>query len=154
MRYRQQLDAVEELVRSATTEEDAQSRVVLYLHDNFDHYDWVGVYLVDPDTGDTLVLGPWKGKRPTEHVRIPFGRGICGSCAVTCRTEASRRPSTGESMSSRSPEPIHVPAKPPGLSSSIPRERRICSVVMGPWGPGGGRAGACLPARVCVVEDR
>jgi L-methionine (R)-S-oxide reductase len=54
------------------------------LHDRFEHYSWVGIYLVD---GDDLVLGPWKGPQATEHVRIPIGRGICGAAAASGRTE-------------------------------------------------------------------
>ncbi|MCU0612086.1 MAG: GAF domain-containing protein [Candidatus Eisenbacteria bacterium] len=43
-------------------------------------YDWVGFYLVDPLHPRDLVLGPYVGD-PTEHVRIPFGVGICGQAA-------------------------------------------------------------------------
>lgn len=32
-----------------------------------------------------LVLGPFVGE-PTEHVRIPYGRGICGQAAESGRT--------------------------------------------------------------------
>jgi L-methionine (R)-S-oxide reductase len=42
------------------------------------HYTWAGVYLLE---GDELVLGPYLGK-PTPHVRIPLGRGICGAAAT------------------------------------------------------------------------
>ena len=35
----------------------------------------------------SLVLGPWQGATPTEHVRIKTGKGICGACAVSGRTE-------------------------------------------------------------------
>ena len=35
---------------------------------------------------DTLILGPYRGL-PTEHERIPLGRGVCGSVAATARTE-------------------------------------------------------------------
>lgn len=52
------------------------------LHDAIAHYDWVGFYLVDPDTDRELVLGPYVGA-PTEHTRIPFGKGICGQAADT-----------------------------------------------------------------------
>ena len=53
-------------------------------HDRFEHYSWVGIYLVE---GDDLVLGPWKGPQATEHVRIPVGRGICGAAAESGVTE-------------------------------------------------------------------
>lgn len=50
------------------------------LADNVSYYDWVGFYVVDKEQADQLVLGPFVGE-PTEHVRIPFGRGICGQAA-------------------------------------------------------------------------
>jgi len=62
---------------------DLQAAVDL-LHDRFDHYSWVGIYLVD---GDDLVLGPWKGPQATDHVRIPIGEGICGAAAASGETE-------------------------------------------------------------------
>jgi len=55
------------------------------LHDRLDDYDWVGFYLVDPDEERMLVLGPYVGE-PTDHIRIPFGRGICGQTAETEET--------------------------------------------------------------------
>jgi GAF domain-containing protein len=58
--------------------------VVEFLFNNFDHYSWIGIYLVE---GNDLVLGPWKGPHATEHTRIPIGKGICGSAAATGKTE-------------------------------------------------------------------
>ena len=54
------------------------------LHDDFEHYSWVGIYLVE---GDDLVLGPWRGPQATDHVRIPVGQGICGAAAASGETE-------------------------------------------------------------------
>ncbi len=48
------------------------------------HYDWFGFYLAVPDE-EILVLGPFEGE-PTEHIRIPFGRGICGQAASRRKT--------------------------------------------------------------------
>lgn len=45
---------------------------------------FTGVYLYRLE-GDTLVLGEFVG-RPTEHVRIPVGAGICGASARSGRT--------------------------------------------------------------------
>ena len=45
------------------------------LAEAFPHYKWVGIYWLD---GDMLVLGPYVGA-PTDHVRIPVGRGVCGT---------------------------------------------------------------------------
>ncbi|MFT7113493.1 MAG: L-methionine (R)-S-oxide reductase [Candidatus Azotimanducaceae bacterium] len=47
-------------------------------------YHWVGFYMVDGDKKE-LVLGPFAGK-PTDHIRIPFGKGICGQSAETQET--------------------------------------------------------------------
>ncbi len=56
------------------------SDICWLLKDNVKYYDWVGFYLVDPEKKDELILGPFAGEA-TEHVRIPFGRGICGQAA-------------------------------------------------------------------------
>ncbi len=75
------LEAIERIVDRGR---DVLQEVVDVLHDRFDHYSWVGIYLIlDGD----LVLGPWKGPEATEHVRIPVGQGICGAAAATGRTE-------------------------------------------------------------------
>ncbi len=47
------------------------------LHKNLRHYTGVYIYMVE---GDILVLRHFRG-RPTEHVRIPVGEGICGRAA-------------------------------------------------------------------------
>lgn len=48
-------------------------------------FDWVGFYMTDPEAERELVLGPFSGE-PTEHTRIPFGKGICGQSADTHQT--------------------------------------------------------------------
>ena len=73
--------AVEEIVEQGG---DVLRNVVEALHDRFEHYSWVGIYLVE---GDDLVLGPWKGPEATEHVRIPVGQGVCGAAAASGETE-------------------------------------------------------------------
>jgi GAF domain-containing protein len=40
---------------------------------------WAGLYLVEPASGD-LLLGPFQGKPAC--VRIPIGRGVCGTTAA------------------------------------------------------------------------
>ena len=59
--------------------------VCTLLKENIPHYSWVGFYQVDKKSRDELVLGPYEGE-PTEHVRIPFGKGICGQAAKTKTT--------------------------------------------------------------------
>ncbi|MBD3290315.1 GAF domain-containing protein [candidate division KSB1 bacterium] len=55
------------------------------LKEKVSYFDWVGFYLSDPLKKAELVLGPFAGE-PTEHVRIPFGQGICGQAADTKET--------------------------------------------------------------------
>ena len=82
--YRSALEAVDRIVNRESEADEVLRQVVEVLHDRFEHYSWVGIYLVE---GDDLVLGPWKGPQATEHVRIPVGQGICGAAAATGRTE-------------------------------------------------------------------
>lgn len=73
-------------ILSAPSPRDARLKAICYLlKHQVPHYDWVGFYLVDPDTERELVLGPYEGA-PTEHTRIPFGRGICGQVAESGKT--------------------------------------------------------------------
>lgn len=65
-------------VAAATDAEAAMKGVVAELKARVPHYTWVGIYLMD---GDELVLGPFVGK-PSPHIRIPLGRGICGAAAT------------------------------------------------------------------------
>jgi GAF domain-containing protein len=82
--YRSGLEAVDRIVNRESEADEVLRQVVDVLHDRFEHYNWVGIYLVE---GDDLVLGPWKGPHATNHVRIPVGQGICGAAAATGRTE-------------------------------------------------------------------
>lgn len=84
MKYQERFDDITELVQGANTAEDAQARVVEHLYERFRCYDWVGIYRLE---GEELMLGPWKGKAATEHVRIKRGEGVCGACAVSGKTE-------------------------------------------------------------------
>lgn len=63
---------------AAGARDDALLRLCRLLAD-VPAFDWVGFYLADP-AARMLVLGPFVGE-PTEHVRIPYGRGICGQAA-------------------------------------------------------------------------
>ena len=47
----------------------------------FSHYSWVGFYLLK---NEELVLGPFQGK--VACVRIPLGKGVCGTAAMRRET--------------------------------------------------------------------
>ena len=64
------------------------SNAAALLWDALDDINWAGFYLVDPVTvtgsgprTPELRLGPFQGK--VACVRIPFGRGVCGTAAAT-----------------------------------------------------------------------
>ena len=74
-------EKVDRIVVSAPSPRDAKLKALCYvLRHNVPHYEWVGFYLVDPDAPRELVLGPYEGA-PTDHSRIPFGKGVCGQVA-------------------------------------------------------------------------
>lgn len=73
----QTLTAIIHATRMETIPERALERTVEILKRDMPHYTWVGIYLLD---GEELVLGPFLGK-PSPHIRIPIGRGICGAAA-------------------------------------------------------------------------
>ena len=49
------------------------------LNAEISHYNWVGFYFANHENR-TLHLGPYVGA-PTDHIVIPFGKGICGQVA-------------------------------------------------------------------------
>ncbi|MDO6853909.1 GAF domain-containing protein [Cellulophaga lytica] len=51
------------------------------LEEKVPYYNWVGFYFKNGDKNE-LKLGPYVGE-PTDHVIIPFGKGICGQVAVS-----------------------------------------------------------------------
>ena len=82
--YSGALEAVDRIVNRESEADEVLRLAVEVLHDRFDHYSWVGIYLVEEDD---LVLGPWKGPQATDHVRIPIGQGVCGAAAASGETE-------------------------------------------------------------------
>jgi GAF domain-containing protein len=46
---------------------------------------WTGFYVVDPDRQSELVVGPYQGELGC--LRIPFGKGVCGTAAKTGTTQ-------------------------------------------------------------------
>jgi len=82
--YSGALEAVDRIVNRESEADEVLRQTVAVLHDRFDHYSWVGIYLVEEDD---LVLGPWQGPQATDHVRIPIGQGVCGAAAASRQTE-------------------------------------------------------------------
>jgi putative methionine-R-sulfoxide reductase with GAF domain len=82
--YSEALESIDQILNRGVDADDVLRQAVSVLHDRFEDYSWVGIYLLEEDE---LVLGPWQGPRATEHVRIPVGQGICGAAAASGRTE-------------------------------------------------------------------
>jgi L-methionine (R)-S-oxide reductase len=57
------------------------SNAAALLNQFLDNINWVGFYLTD---GEELVLGPFQGLPAC--VRIPFGKGVCGTAAFKKQT--------------------------------------------------------------------
>jgi L-methionine (R)-S-oxide reductase len=72
------LASVRTAVRAETDGQRAMERAVAILKRDMPNYTWVGIYLLE---NNELVLGPFLGK-PSPHMRIPLGRGICGAAAT------------------------------------------------------------------------
>lgn len=70
------------LLSDAGSREQKLAGICKILNERLPNYDWVGFYLVDPAHPRELLLGPFVGA-PTEHIRIPFGKGICGQAAAS-----------------------------------------------------------------------
>ncbi|HEC81687.1 MAG TPA: GAF domain-containing protein [Thermoplasmatales archaeon] len=79
------LEKVEGIVNSKGNDEEKLKEICELLQRKVSHYNWVGFYLVDPSKDKELTLGPFAGE-PTEHLRIPFGKGVCGQAAEKKKT--------------------------------------------------------------------
>ncbi|MCW3994262.1 MAG: GAF domain-containing protein [Candidatus Bathyarchaeota archaeon] len=79
------IEKIRKIVDSKPDKDGKLKAICKLLRDNISHYDWVGFYLTDKARKNELILGPFEGE-PTEHVGIPFGRGICGQAAELRKT--------------------------------------------------------------------
>ena len=103
------------------------------LRDEVPRYDWVGFYFAVPRQ-HLLVLGPFAGT-PTEHVRIPYGRGICGQAAESLGTVVVPDVSAAENYLSCSLETKAEIVVPVFLHDTFIAEIDIDSHTAGPFGP-------------------
>lgn len=59
--------------------------VACLLSQAFEDFYWTGFYMVDPDKPEELVVGPYQGTLGC--LRIPFGKGVCGTAAAERKTQ-------------------------------------------------------------------
>lgn len=77
-KYKQLSTQLDALVSGEPNRYANLSNASALLNQFFDRINWVGFYLMD---GDELVLGPFQGLPAC--IRIPLGRGVCGTVAKT-----------------------------------------------------------------------
>ncbi|AUG55036.1 diguanylate phosphodiesterase [Thalassospira marina] len=80
-------DAMKELASITEGETNVtalMATVSCVLAEKFDYYFWTGFYIVDPVKENELVVGPYQGTLGC--LRIPFGRGVCGTVASSLKS--------------------------------------------------------------------
>jgi L-methionine (R)-S-oxide reductase len=80
--YQLMLKQVESLIIGETNNIANLANTSAILNQFFQHINWVGFYLVDKP--NELVLGPFQGLPAC--IRIPFGKGVCGTSACEQKT--------------------------------------------------------------------
>ncbi len=73
------IESIQEIILSSQTHDKKLLNICQLLKEAVLYYDWVGFYMAEQRKQE-LILGPYVGA-PTEHVRIPYGKGICGQAA-------------------------------------------------------------------------
>lgn len=75
---------VDTILGSDLTSDEKLQKICQLLQNEVSHYNWVGFYFKNGDKNE-LKLGPYIGA-PTDHIIIPYGKGICGQVAVSNQT--------------------------------------------------------------------
>lgn len=78
-RYRQAAQEIAAVLEGETNLVARMATVSNILHHAFEHFFWTGFYCVDPEKEGELVVGPYQGTMGC--LRIPFGKGVCGTAA-------------------------------------------------------------------------
>ena len=80
--YSSLISQLEALLEGETDALANASNFVGLLYNALDNINWLGIYVL---RGNDLVLGPFQGKPAC--VRIPLGKGVCGTTAATQQTQ-------------------------------------------------------------------
>ncbi len=79
------IDEIKNIINSGNTVENRLQEICDFLQKTVKPFDWVGFYIVSRNDDKLLMLGPYNGES-TEHIKIPFGQGICGQAASMKKT--------------------------------------------------------------------
>lgn len=74
-------ESIVNILDQKTTKNEKIQNICDFLKQEITYYDWVGFYFKNGDK-DELKLAEFAGE-PTDHVIIPFGKGICGQVAMS-----------------------------------------------------------------------
>ena len=80
--YRQLIDAADSITAGEPDAVANMANLSALLFEALPDLNWSGFYR---NVGGELVLGPFQGKAAC--IRIPFGRGVCGTAAATRETQ-------------------------------------------------------------------
>lgn len=72
---------IDNIISKNITKSEKLQAICDYLKNEIYYYDWVGFYFKNGDKNE-LKLAEYSGEE-TDHVIIPFGKGICGQVAVS-----------------------------------------------------------------------
>src|SRR5690349_12375879 len=81
-RYREVAAEIASVLDGEPNRVARMATVASMLASSFDHYFWTGFYVVE---GEELVVGPYQGTLGC--LRIAFGRGVCGTAALSGKTQ-------------------------------------------------------------------
>ncbi len=84
-KYQEVTKQILAVIDGETNDVSKMATISCLLDQNFDSYFWTGFYMVDPLKPTELVVGPYQGTMGC--LRIPFGRGVCGTAAETGETQ-------------------------------------------------------------------
>ena len=76
---------VTQIIKQNLNDTDKLKAICKLLKDKVTYYNWVGFYAVNSQKQTELVLTSFEGE-PTDHIRIPFSKGICGQAAELKKT--------------------------------------------------------------------
>jgi|TARA_B110000259_G_scaffold47054_1_gene54812 GAF domain-containing protein len=79
--FKNAIKHIEEEIRITNNLNNCLNSICTYLNEKIDGYHWVGYYFHNKSKQE-LELRSFSGI-PTEHTKIPFGKGICGQSALS-----------------------------------------------------------------------
>jgi len=79
------LERAIDIVNTNLNRNEKLQQICVLLDREVDVFNWTGFYLASETEKNMLELGPFVGD-PTDHLKIPYGKGICGQAAETLDT--------------------------------------------------------------------